>query len=120
MIQFARRITTILMLSLLLGGCAHFQKAYIAEELQQGRLTFESGKFERAFCQLLPLAADGVCEAQYAVGYMYYYGYGVPRDTVSGIFWIKRAAEKNYSPAMQALREFEKHQEIVDPAVKKK
>jgi len=120
MIQFTRRIVTIFLFSLLLVGCAHLHKAYLAEELQQGRLTFESGKFERAFCQLLPLAVDGVCEAQYAVGYMYYYGYGVPRDTVSGLFWIKRAADQHYHPAVQALLVIEKHEEIIDPVSKKK
>jgi len=76
---------------------------YTTQELYQGKITFNRGEFQEAFCQLLPIAVNGNCEAQYAVGYMYYYGYGVPRDCTSGIFWMKKAAMQRYAPAMRAL-----------------
>ena len=71
--------------------------------LQQGKRYFEDGYYRSAMRELLPLACDGVAEAQYAVGYMYYYGYGVAQDTEVGHFWIKRAADKGYQPAVKAL-----------------
>ncbi len=53
--------------------------------------------------QLLPLACDGIPDAEYAVGYMYYYGLGVAQDTDVGYFWICRAAGKHYIVAVKAL-----------------
>lgn len=76
----------------------------VASELAQGKRDFESGYYKRAMHLMLPLACDGVPEAQYAVGYMYYYGYGVAQDTDVGYFWIKRSADKGYMPAVKALQ----------------
>jgi hypothetical protein len=72
-------------------------------ELEQGKRLFQDGYYKRAMEQLLPLAAEGNIEAQYAVGYMYYYGFGAPQDTESGYFWIKRSADQHYQPAIHAL-----------------
>jgi TPR repeat protein len=72
-------------------------------ELQQGKRYFDDGYYKRAMRELWPLAADGRAEAQYAIGYMYYYGLGVAQDTDTGYFWIKRAADKGYPPAIKAL-----------------
>lgn len=71
--------------------------------LQQGQRYFETGFYKHAMKELLPLACDGIPEAQYAVGYMYYYGYGVAQDTEVGHFWIERSASKGYEPAIVAL-----------------
>ncbi|OGT45519.1 MAG: hypothetical protein A3E83_05595 [Gammaproteobacteria bacterium RIFCSPHIGHO2_12_FULL_41_20] len=76
----------------------------MAEELQLGKRNFEAGYYKRAFQTLLPLAAAGKAEAEYAVGYMYYYGYGVAQDTDTGRFWINKAAEQKYPPAIKALQ----------------
>ncbi len=75
----------------------------MAQDFQAGKASFQSGDYKQAFRQLLPLAVDGKAEAQYAVGYMYYYGYGVSEDTESGLFWIKKSADQNYLPAVRAL-----------------
>src|SRR5579872_2094784 len=71
---------------------------------QQGKSSFEAGDYKEAFHQLLPIAAQGKPDAQYAVGYMYYYGYGVSEDSESGIFWMTKSAEQNYPPAIKALQ----------------
>lgn len=72
-------------------------------ELQYGQRYFDAGYYKTAMRILLPLACDGHPQAQYAVGYMYYYGYGVAQDTDVGYFWICRAAAKNFAPAIQGL-----------------
>jgi|SRR5579862_8818940 len=72
--------------------------------LEQGKRYFEAGFYKRAMQALMPVAADGSVEAQYAVGFMYYYGYGVSQDTNVGYFWIQRAAAQHYVPAIRALR----------------
>jgi TPR repeat protein len=71
--------------------------------LEDGKRHFEEGFYKTAMQELLPVAVDGSAQAQYAVGYMYYYGYGVAQDTDVGFFWIQRAAGQHYPPAMQAL-----------------
>lgn len=77
---------------------------YVRSEVLQGKRFFNDGYYKRAMRILLPLACDGSEEAQYAVGYMYYYGLGVAQDTDVGYFWIQRSACHNYYPAKAALR----------------
>lgn len=72
-------------------------------KLAYGKSMFEKGYYKKAMKELLPLAANGNAEAQYAVGYMYYYGYGVTKDIESGTFWIKRSAKQQFKPAQKAL-----------------
>ncbi len=80
-----------------------------AQRLQGGKMSFMAGDFKSAFHQLLPLAAEGNPQAEYGVGYMYYYGYGVTQDTESGIFWMNKAAAAHYEPAIRALAAIEEN-----------
>lgn len=101
------RMVLITLLSLSLIACAKPPRSISTadiSELQQGKRLFNEGYYKRAMRRLLPLACDGNCEAQYAVGYMYYYGYGVAQDTDVGYFWIKRSADQHFVPAMEALQ----------------
>lgn len=91
---------TIVFLLLLLQSCACVTRT---EDLQAGKVAFEHCEYKKAFCYLLPLAAKGCPDAEYAVGYMYYYGYGTVQDPETGIFWMRLAAVKCYPQAMQAL-----------------
>jgi TPR repeat protein len=77
---------------------------HIKSELADGKRYFNDGYYKRAMRTLLPLACDGNADAQYAVGYMYYYGLGVTQDTDVGYFWIKRSADKHNPQAINALR----------------
>ena len=112
------KIIFVSLLSLLLSACIthHYSpppprlSPRQMSELQQGKRYFEEGYYKRAMQQLLPLACQGVAEAQYAVGYMYYYGYGVAQDTDVGYFWIKCSANQGYPPANQALIMIAQHQ----------
>jgi len=90
----------VIAVSVMLAACAGPR---LAQDLQAGKASFEAGYYKEAFRQLLPIAVKGKAEAQYAVGYMYYYGYGVSEDTESGIFWMTKAAEQHYPPAVKAL-----------------
>lgn len=111
------RLIMISLVSLLLTACAIKHSPVqqgkpstrVMAELQQGKRYFEQGYYKRAMQELLPLACDGNPEAQYAVGYMYYYGYGVAQDTDVGYFWMKRAADQGYPPAIKALTMIEHH-----------
>lgn len=85
---------------LMLSACT---STIMMERMQAGKLCFSAGNFRPAFCRLLPVAVYGYPQAQYAVGYMYYYGYGVCRDTEAGLFWIQQSADQGYRPAICAL-----------------
>ena len=96
-----RKLWLLIPCILLLASCSTLSPRAMSE-LQQGKRLFDAGYYKRSMNYLLPLACDGNPEASYAVGYMYYYGYGVAQDTDVGAFWIRRSAAKGYVPAMQA------------------
>jgi TPR repeat protein len=122
MLKILFRTCMIPFLSLSLCACATFHPNKISnfhkpayspatvEYLEQGRRYLQQGYYKKAMHILLPLACDGIPEAQYAVGYMYYYGYGVAQDTDVGYFWIKRAADCGYLPAIKAIAIIERDQ----------
>lgn len=98
------RILKMLLLAVTLSLAACSSTSMLSQqELARGKTNFESGLYRDAFHQLLPPATEGNREAQYAVGYMYYYGYGVAQDTETGVFWIQKSADQHYQPALDAL-----------------
>lgn len=117
-----RRMICMTILTALMSSCATNKKQdtiptqskvmspATMSELALGKSMFQDGYYKRALKQLLPLAAEGNMEAQYAVGYMYYYGLGTTQDTDSGYFWIKRSADQKFQPAMNALVIVDKEQ----------
>jgi TPR repeat protein len=95
------RVIILVLLSLLLPACASQRDDY---RLDVGKRDFVNGIYKPAFHELLPLAMQGNTQAEYAVGYMYYYGYGVAQDTESGTVWMERAANQGNEAAQQALK----------------
>src|SRR3990167_8244013 len=99
-----KRMMIIILLAFALIGCANRPNSlYSKSQVEYGKSLFEQGFYRQAMKQLLPMACDGNAEAEYAVGYMYYYGYGVPQDTDVGAMWIRRAACQHNCQAMMAL-----------------
>lgn len=94
------RMYLLILIVFFLSACTSI---HMTEEFQMGKSNFVNGNFKQAFHRLLPVAYAGRPEAQYAVGYMYFYGYGVALDYESGVFWISHAAECHYAPAVDAL-----------------
>lgn len=68
-----------------------------------GMKSFKQQNYRDAFIRLLPLAKQGNPDAQYAVGYMYFYGEGVVSDEKKAIKWISLAAIKGQPDAQKAL-----------------
>lgn len=71
---------------------------------QEGIANFRAENYREAFIRLKPEAQKGQPDAQYAVGYMYYYGVGVIQDRKAAWVWINRAAHAGQSDAIEALR----------------
>lgn len=89
-----KRIALFLMVMALTGCASH---------IERGRGYYMQHHYKEAFPDLLQAAKEGKPEAQYAVGYMYFYGNGVNENRQLATYWISKAADSGYSPAQQAL-----------------
>lgn len=76
----------------------------------QGKENFIAGNFDQSFKQLHPLAKQGNPEAQYAVGYMYFYGLGTKQNVQEAVDWMQRAAESGQPQAQLALKQLQQDQ----------
>lgn len=72
--------------------------------LREGIDSFRLEDYRKAFIRLKPEAQKGQPDAQYAVGYMYYYGKGVVEDRKKAWFWINAAANLGQPEAKEAIR----------------
>lgn len=75
-----------------------------ANNLREGIDSFRLENYRKAFIRLKPIAEKGQPDAQYAVGYMYYYGKGVVEDRKKAWFWINAAANLGQPDAKEAIR----------------
>ncbi len=76
--------------------------------LRQGIYNFKVQNYREAFIRLVPEAEKGCPDAQYAVGYMYYYGQGVVENKEKAWNWIHAAAKANQPDALIAVKLLEK------------
>ena len=72
--------------------------------LREGIRSFQVQDYRQAFIRLKPEAAKGQADAQYAIGYMYYYGQGVVEDRKKAWYWITCAAKSGQIDAQQAVK----------------
>jgi TPR repeat protein len=89
-----------LMLVTLLTAC-FFSNTY---RLREGIQHFRVAEYRKAFIYLRPEAERGQRDAQYAIGYMYYYGKGVVEDRKKAWFWINVAANAGQPDAKVAFQ----------------
>jgi TPR repeat protein len=118
MINAMKHLSSLLILitALLLGACTTTPVATgprgvdlqaQQETLQRAKSLFLVKQYAEAAGLLLPLAQQGNAEAQYAVGYLYHYGYGLPRNEREATRWITTAAALGYPKAQEAMRRIE-------------
>ncbi|KTD51605.1 Sel-1 protein [Legionella quinlivanii] len=94
--------------------CCFLQTAcFRAVNFDEGIACFRAENYRKAFIHLLPAAEGGQPDAQYAVGYMYYYGRGVVEDREKAWQWINRAAAAGQADARQALVILDTHHKMV-------
>lgn len=100
--QIAARVgikTIVLSSVLVLSGCRWYQTPeMIAAE------SFHRGQYHRAYTALERMARQGNVRAQYALGYMNFYGLGTAQDRDLARSWIRKAAMYKYPPAMAAFK----------------
>jgi TPR repeat protein len=76
---------------------------------QEARQLFLDGHYKDAAAILMPLAQQGHPGAQYSVGYMYHYGYGLPHNEREANHWISIAAARGNAKAKEALELLQTH-----------
>lgn len=91
----------------LLNGCVISNRM----NFEEGIRSFQIQNYREAFIRLMPIAKAGNPDAQYAVGYMYYYGEGVVENREKAWYWIKCAAKSGQADAVRAMQ-------ILTPPVK--
>lgn len=79
-----------------------------AYNLREGIESFRAQDYRKAFIRLKPEAEKGQPDAQYAVGYMYYYGQGVVEDRQKAWLWINKAASFGQPDAVVAVKLLQK------------
>ncbi|HMA71252.1 MAG TPA: tetratricopeptide repeat protein [Xanthobacteraceae bacterium] len=95
------RCFVIVLLALLLPGLA---RAEVADAVFRNGLTaFNEGRYARAQEAWTPLAKAGDARAQTGLGFMYYSGRGVPRDSVRAAEFFRLAAEQGEPTAQLFL-----------------
>jgi TPR repeat protein len=96
----------IILIVLALSGCSvvnHYN-------LQEGVHSFQVQDYRHAFIRLKPEAERGQPDAQYAVGYMYYYGQGVVENRKKAYEWISRAASAGQPDALLVMKRMQRSQ----------
>ena len=93
------RCLKILILVILLSSC-YMQ----GMNLREGIHSFQVQDYRQAFIRLKPEAEKGQPDAQYAIGYMYYYGQGVVENRRQAWYWITMAAKAGQSDAQAAVK----------------
>ena len=70
-----------------------------AASLRDGYVAYEKGDYATAINIWRPLAEKGHPMAQFALGFMYYFGQGVPQDYKEAVKWFRLAAEQGNATA---------------------
>ncbi|MGB6977160.1 MAG: SPOR domain-containing protein, partial [Gammaproteobacteria bacterium] len=74
------------------------------EQMVMAQQNYLARHYKVSFGQVQTAARLGDPDAQYALGYMFYYGIGTPQDTRLGTYWIKCAAAQGQPQAIDALQ----------------
>jgi V8-like Glu-specific endopeptidase len=74
-----------------------------AAELDDAVAAAHSGDYATALRRLSPLAEKGDARAEFDVGFMHAYGWGVQRNPAEAITWYRKAADQGLSVAQHFL-----------------
>ena len=92
---------------LMLASCSGLNKKIFSVSGNQGQPSCDSNPYLKAYhCSLSAVqavASKGNPDAQYALGYMYFYGIGTDRNPALAASWIKKAAGQGQALAIRAL-----------------
>ena len=94
--RFLPALIALVLLFSTVGWSADFWKGYEA---------YQKKDYATALREFKPLAEKGHAQAQNMLGWMYYYGEGVPQDYKTAVKWYRLAAEQGHAYAQYWLAE---------------
>jgi V8-like Glu-specific endopeptidase len=74
-----------------------------AAELDEAVAAAHRGDYPAALRRLSPLAEKGDARAEFDIGFMHAYGWGVPRNPADAIAWYRKAADQGLAVAQHFL-----------------
>jgi TPR repeat protein len=74
-----------------------------AQDFNKGLEAYYDGNREAAMKEWKPLAEQGHAAAQYYLGLLYYFGWGVTKNVSEAIKWWRKAAEQGYAQAQYTV-----------------
>ncbi|PVV07320.1 MAG: hypothetical protein B6D77_14210 [gamma proteobacterium symbiont of Ctena orbiculata] len=89
-----------------LNGCSTTPDSEMDETaaiLTEAHKAYNIKAYKKVFQLIFPLAAAGNDKAQYALGYLFYYGLGVQKSERQAMHWIQQAAAQGNPKARKAL-----------------
>lgn len=94
-------MTSVLTTTVLCTACVPpIQNAY-----KMGEQNFKVQNYYTAFQNLMVAAKGGIANAQYAVGYMYFYGLGVAKSEPWAVYWLQQAAQNGQPQAIAVMQQ---------------
>ena len=93
-------IKTVILCLALFVGCA---AGACAAELDEAVAVAGSGQHAAAMRRLMPLALKGDARAQFDIGFMHAFGWGVPRNSAEALAWYRKAADQGLAVAQHYL-----------------
>jgi TPR repeat protein len=94
---------TILKSLTLVAGLMFGAAGVSAQSFEKGVAAYDSGDFQTAIAEWLPLAEQDNAAAQYNLGLMYLEGNGVPQDRMEAIKWFRLAGDQGNEAAQYFL-----------------
>ncbi len=76
--------------------------------VEDGRVAYDGGDYARALELLQPQAEQSHPEAQYLMGMMYRFGWGVDKDMSVALRWFEAAAAQDHAAAQSELGKMHK------------
>lgn len=91
----------------LLNACSNIKTANL--QYKDAQSAYKTRDYDTAFDKMQQSAKNGNIDAQYAMGYMLYYGIGIKADQVKALVILEKAASHGQIMAIKALNML-KHQ----------
>jgi len=84
-----------------------------AQRMKQAAAAYGVHRYHLATLLLFPLAQHGEANAQYALGYLLFYGKGAERNRAQAMVWFQKAAAQGDVSAVRALAMLAEHSDGV-------
>lgn len=97
-------LAVIVCLIVCLSGCISNINAPTSQELEIAKWHYDRGNYDNNMVTIEKYAQQHYPDAEYILGYSYFYGKGKPINRKLANVYLQRAAQQQYYPALLALK----------------